>query len=278
MKAERPPIQSVLQAVEEAGALARTMQSRVSLSVKPDGTVVTETDISSHNLICKALARLTPDIPIISEEQPLAENQKILTSAPTFWAVDPLDVTANYAAGGNAYSINVALVENGVPTIGVLYFPGMEEMYFTGDDGKAYKQSGKETPRTIHVAPLHDGMQTAAIRPDTHATHAPASENTLKVIFTRGQRRACLVATGEATFCSERSGYRVWDSAATCAIIRAAGGAIQQHLGGELLYNVSIELPSYFVGHPELLRHLHAVTPEQPVNEIPVSPTKRKKA
>ncbi len=276
MNATRPPIEPLLASVQEAGALARTMQPRISLSVKQDGTVVTETDVSSHNLLCKALARITPDIPVISEEGSPAENEKILSSAPSFWAIDPLDVTANYAAGGNAYSINVALVAGGVPVLGVLYFPGMEELYYTGDDGKAYKQVDKETPRVIHVAPAHDGAQTAAVRPDTLPTHAPAEESTLKVIFTRGQRRACLVATGEATFCSERPGFRIWDSAATYAIIRAAGGAIEQHDGKSVMYNLSIELPAYFVGHPELLRHLHAVQPEQNINEIPS--TKRKKA
>jgi 3'(2'), 5'-bisphosphate nucleotidase len=277
MSASRPLIEPLLTAVHEAGALARTMQPRISLSVKQDGTVVTETDISSHNLLCKALARITPDVPVISEEHSLEENQKILKASSRFWAIDPLDVTANYAAGGNAYSINVALVENGVPVLGVLYFPGMEEMYFTGDDGRAYKQVGKELPRTIHVAPVHEGTQTAAVRPDTRATHAPLEENTLKVIFTRGQRRACLVATGEATFCSERAGFRIWDSAATYAIVIAAGGAIEEHGGGKVSYSSALDLPAYFVGHPELLRHLHAVQPEQNLNEIPVL-TKRKKA
>jgi 3'(2'), 5'-bisphosphate nucleotidase len=269
MKAQRPQVQPLLDSIMEAGALARTMQSRISLSVKPDGTVVTETDISSHNMLCKALAKLTPDIPVISEEQSSAENEQIMKSASLFWAIDPLDVTANYAAGGNAYSINVALVEDGVPVMGVLYFPGMEELYYTGDDGKAFKQLGKETPRAIHVAPLHDGTKTAAVRPNTQATHVAGNESTLKVIFTRGQRRACLVATGEATFCSERGGFRIWDSAATYAIITAAGGAIEQHNGEPVRYNTTIELPSYFVGHPELLRHLHAVQPEQPLSEIP---------
>lgn len=277
MTATRPSIEPLLASIQEAGALARTMQPRISLSVKQDGTVVTETDVSCHNMLCKALARVTPDIPVISEEGEQAQNEKILTSAPCFWAIDPIDVTANYAAGGNAYSINIALVDNGVPVLGVLYFPGMEELYYTGDDGKAYKQVNKERPRTIHVAPAHDGAQTAAVRPNTQPTHAPAEESTLKVIFTRGQRRACLVATGEATFCSERAGFRIWDSAATYAIIRAAGGVIEQHNGKPVMYNASLELPAYFVGHPELLRHLHAVQPEQNQGEVPLS-TKRKKA
>ncbi len=278
MKAVRPSIQPLLTAIQDAGALVRTMQPHISLSVKPDGTVVTEADISSHNLLCKTLAQLTPDIPIISEEQPLTENEQILAHAPLFWAIDPVDVTANYAAGGNAYSINIALIENGIPVLGVLYFPGIEELYFTGDDGKPYKQYADEPAQCIQVSPLHDGTQTAAVRPDTHATHAHEAKNTLNVIFTRGQRRACLVATGEATFCSEREGFRIWDSAATYAIVTAAGGAIEQHNGDAVCYNSSIELPAYMVGHPELLRHLHAVQPEHVIHEIPVTPTKRKKA
>lgn len=277
MKSETPPISSLVALLLEAGALARTMQSHVSLSVKPDGTVVTEADVSVHAMMCKALQKLTPEIPVISEEQ-AAEKNIALLAEPRFWTLDPIDVTANYAAGGNAYSINLALVQQGVPMLGLLLFPGLEELYYTGDDRKAYKQFSRETPRAIHVAPLQDGLQTAALRPDTHATHAPVSEHTLKVIFTRGQRRACLVATGEATFCSERAGFRIWDSAATFAIVTAAGGAVEQHDGSPILYDKALELPPYFVGHPELLRHLHMVRPERPINEILIDSTKRKKA
>jgi 3'-phosphoadenosine 5'-phosphosulfate (PAPS) 3'-phosphatase len=105
----------------------------------------------------------------------------------------------------------------------------------------------------------------------------PDSEQTLKVIFTRGQRRACLVATGEATFCSERAGFRIWDSAATYAIVHAAGGAMQKQDGTPLRYNEAIELPAYFVGHPNLLGHLHAVHAQE-TPETTTAPKKRKKA
>ncbi len=274
---ERPQVESLLAIARDAGALIKTMQRQVSLSVKSDGTVVTEADISAHNLIVKALARLTPAIAIISEEYPLSENDKILKNAMDFWLIDPLDVTANYAAGGNTYSINIALVRAGVPVLGVLFFPGLEELYYTGDDGKAYKQTGKDPARTIHVSPVQAGVKTAAVRPHDHATHIPVSENTLKVIFTRGQRRACLVASGEATFCSERSGFRIWDSAATYAIVHAAGGSIRKENGDMLSYNTSFELPAYFVGHPDLLSHLHAVKAGETTEE-PVTPKKRKNA
>jgi 3'(2'), 5'-bisphosphate nucleotidase len=272
----KPAIESILTIIREAGALARTMQRQVILSVKGDGTAVTETDISSHNMIMRGLARITPSIPVISEEQPLEQNAKILAENAVCWVVDPLDVTANYAAGGNAYSINIALMEKGVPVQGALYFPGLEELYYTGDDGKAYKQTGKEPARIIHVAPLPGGTKTAAVRPNEQATHRPVADNTLKIIFTRGQRRACLVATGEATFCSERAGFRIWDSAATYAIVTAAGGKLQKQDGAALRYNEGLELPAYFVGHPDLLGRLHEVAQE--TGTTPAPHTKRRKA
>jgi 3'(2'), 5'-bisphosphate nucleotidase len=278
MTATLPPIDAVLTIAREAGALVRTMQRDISLSVKPDGSVVTEADISAHNLITRALKRLTPDIPVISEEISEEENQKLLMEARDVWALDPLDVTANYAAGGNTYSINIARIIDGTPVLGVLFFPGLDELYYTGDDCKAYKQMGRDTPRAIHVAPVSSGIPTAALRPESRASHAPVSENTLKVIFTRGQRRACLVATGEATFSSEREGFRIWDSAPTYAIVMAAGGAIQKQDGSSLRYNVSLELPAYFVGHPDLLRHLHKVTPTDDITQTPLSHKKRKNA
>jgi len=278
MPSAHPPIESILSIAREAGALVKTMQRQVSLSVKQDSSVVTEADISANNLIIRSLKRLSPDIPIISEENPEAENQQTLASAADAWVIDPLDVTANYAAGGNTYSINIARVKNGVPVMGVLCFPGLEELYYTGANCKAYKQTGKDAPRVIHVAPVSAGTKTAAVSPHKHASHAPVAENTLKVIFTRGQRRACLVATGEATFSSERAGFRIWDSAATYAIVVAAGGAIQKQDGGDLLYNLSLELPAYFVGHPDLLGHLHKVEPDAALTETPVPAKKRKNA
>lgn len=278
MKATYPSILPLLAVLDEAGALARTMQSHVSLSVKPDGTVVTEADLSCHTMLSKALRQMTPDIPVLSEEQPLEQNRAILAEASCFWAVDPIDVTANYAAGGDAYSINVALVEEGTPVLGALYFPGMDELYYTGDDGRAYKRQGREVARTIHVAPLQqDGQQVAAVRPNGSPAHVPVSQGALRVIFSRGQRRACLVATGEATFCSERAGFRIWDSAATYAIIHAAGGAIEQQGGAPLRYNSTLELPAYMVAHPELLRHLRAI-PLQGADSPSTEDEKRKKA
>jgi 3'(2'), 5'-bisphosphate nucleotidase len=256
-----PPTESILSILREASALVLGLQDEIvripsRRHLKPDGSFVTEADLQSHQLIVRHLRALTPGIAIVAEEQPSDVNKTILNTGKEFWLLDSLDNTGDYATGGNNYSINLALVgQDGTPQRGALIFPGLGELYYTGDDGAAYKQHGEEQPQRIHVTEFalgpesenifHDDMKVAK-----HPAHPSHVEHylgkPLGFITSRGQRRACLVAMGEVVLCVENEGYYIWDTAPSAAILKAAGGDMFSLEDGEcLVFHRGLRLPSY---------------------------------
>lgn len=219
--------------------------------VKQDGSFVTDADIRSLEFIAKKLRALTPGIPIVAEEQPTDVNKTILEGKDTFWLVDSLDNTSDYALGGNNFSINIALInKQGLAEKGVLIFPGIDEIYYTGDDGKAYKQLGKSPAQLIRVIPFHAAVNEAILNVAHHPQRASGLSffmgQKLRFITSRGQRRACLVATGEVALCVENEGFYIWDTAPVAAILKAAGGGVYNLEDGEILtFHKGLRLPAY---------------------------------
>ncbi len=245
-----------------AGELVLSMQGTAKVERKEDGSNVTEADIAANALISKALSQLTPNIPVLAEENEKKINDHILKHVTDFWAVDPLDVTQSYIEGRDGYSINIALLENHVPILGVLLFPAKGECYFTGEDGFAYRQFLTATPEKIEVQSFDKlrqeganirSVMSIALRSRGNEDAINAKQKSINTIVTTGQHRACMVATGQALMCSEQEGFRLWDTAPTYAIVRAAGGDIRQNNGHTLQFNTGLVLPDYTVAHPSLL-------------------------
>lgn len=238
------------------------MQGTAKVTIKPDGSPVTEADLASNELICKALAELTPDIPVLAEENQKSVNMDVLVNSEHFWAVDPLDVTRSFIEGYDGYSINIALLKDYVPVLGVLIFPAKGECYFTGDDGKAYRQLLEARPEEIQVQSFDalrekganmKSMMSIALRQRGNEEAIATKQKSINTIVTTGQHRACMVACGQALMCSEQAGFRLWDTAPTYAIIRAAGGDIRQNNGQTLNFRCGLGLPEYTVAHTSLL-------------------------
>lgn len=245
----------------EAAALLLSMQQGVKVEIKPDGSPVTDADKCSNELIVGALRKLTPQIPVMAEENDAAENEAIFRDDGHFWSVDPLDVTNNYIQGGDGFSLNIALLENWVPVFGLLAFPAKSECYYTGADGQAYLQRAHLEPDPIHVRPFDPrdaafnprDILSVAMRERGNEDALSTRQHSIRTLVTTGQHRACLVARGEALMSSEAAGFRLWDSAPTFAILRAAGGECRQNDGHPLNFRESLALPEYTVGHTTLL-------------------------
>jgi 3'-phosphoadenosine 5'-phosphosulfate (PAPS) 3'-phosphatase len=253
---EKTPIEPVNDILREAGTIVMRLQDEIvrtpkKRQMKQDGSFVTDADIRSLEFIAKKLRALTPGIPIVAEEQPADVNKTILEGGKTFWLVDSLDNTGDYALGGNNFSINVALIgSDGLSKMGVLFFPGLGELYYTGDDGRAYKQDGKAAAQAIRVIPFNAAVSEEIMKVAHHPQRASGLSfflgQKLRFITTRGQRRACLVATGEVALCVENEGYYIWDTAPVSAILKAAGGGVFNLEDGEALsFNKGLRLPAY---------------------------------
>ena len=253
-------LQGALQTAQAAAELLLRLQGNVTAVQKPDGSLVTEADTLSNALIIEALRELTTDIPVLAEENSYDENASILGHAETYWTVDPLDVTGNYVQGGDGFSVNIALIREHVPILGVLIFPAKDECYYTGEDGNAYLRTKGET-RQLKVRPFQGNLLqmkprdilSVAIRERGNEDALHTRQNKIRALVTVGQHRACLVARGEALMSSEAAGFRAWDSAPTFAIVAAAGGELRQTDGYPLNFRDKLALPEYTVGHPTLL-------------------------
>jgi 3'(2'), 5'-bisphosphate nucleotidase len=236
------------------------LRGHINPVLKPDGSFVTEADIQANALLLDALHALTPDIPILAEENPKAENDAILGHTDTYWTVDPLDVTGNYVQGGDGFSVNIALIRAHVPVLGVLIFPAKDECYYTGSDGHAYLRHAGEIRQLqlktfdsefIRLHPRE--ILSIAMRERGNEDALEMKQNKIRTIVTTGQHRACMVARGDALMSSEAAGFRAWDSAPTFAILRAAGGELRQNDGQLLNFRDKLALPEYTVGHASLL-------------------------
>lgn len=255
MSSAFPDIGAILAIAKEAGATVRSMQKGIKLMIKPDGSPVTRADMESNRIILRELTKLTPGIGIVSEENDETINSDILTKQNCYWVVDPLDITTNYAAGGDKYSINIALIEDRKPVLGVLYFPALELVYYHDGGGKSFRKLGDNEPEALHVIDVMSKEVVAATRQGEHPM-LEMNARRIREVVSFGQHRACLVAEGVATFCTEQAGFCIWDTAATHAIIRAAGGDMVTLGGEEIYYDGIKQLPAYMVGHPAVLKAL----------------------
>ncbi|MEM6988812.1 MAG: inositol monophosphatase family protein, partial [Pseudomonadota bacterium] len=130
---------------------------------KSDDTPLTTADLEAHRDISSALAELTPDIPVLSEESAAGVPFSERNSWDTYWLVDPLDGTREFIKGSGEFSVNIALVRHSEPCLGVIYAPVLDLLYFAARGGGAWKvaKAGAD-PERIHVRKAPDDKVTVA--------------------------------------------------------------------------------------------------------------------
>jgi 3'(2'), 5'-bisphosphate nucleotidase len=237
-----------LAAVLAAGRIEMAhFNAGVRVEHKADQTPVTIADRLAEQVLVEALNRLYPKVPVVAEEAmtvgPLPDI------AGRFFLVDPLDGTRGFIEGRSEFTINVALVENGLPWFGLIYAPARAQLYLTLSPDTAAKV--RLEPKT-HLGGL-DALALVAMRTrpaDPHALKALTSQahlNAKTLRFLEGYRIAervalasslkfALLADGEADLYPRLGPTSEWDTAAGHAILRAAGGSVTRLDGVELSY------------------------------------------
>jgi 3'(2'), 5'-bisphosphate nucleotidase len=211
----------------EAGALIMACRAGgLFVENKHDNSPVTEADKQADALICHALRGLTPHIPIISEEG--TQDASVALSG-TFWCVDSLDGTKGFIRGEDNFTVNIGLIDNHVPVMGVIYLPATGWLYAgkMGDGASRVHPDG--TRQTIHVRTLlHTGV--TAVTSHRHASHEEqemaARYGVTQSIPMSSSVKFCRVAEGEADIYPRFGTTMEWDTAAGDAIVRAAGGMV----------------------------------------------------
>ncbi|MBE7184478.1 MAG: 3'(2'),5'-bisphosphate nucleotidase CysQ [Methylobacterium mesophilicum] len=209
--------------------------------LKSDASPVTEADTRAEAIILEGLRADYPAIPIVAEEESAAG--RVPATAEWFFLVDPLDGTREFLARNGDFTVNIALIENGAPTLGVIFAPASGEL-FGGASGlgafRAHVENGRSGPRAA-IATRSASPAPVAVASRSHGsaeTNEWLKRRSVENYVARGSSlKFCLLAAGEADLYPRFTRTMEWDTAAGDAILRAAGGTVHDLDGRPLRYN-----------------------------------------
>ena len=223
----------------------------ITVTQKDNNTPLTDADLAANKFIIGQLDCIDPEVPVCTEESCEASNEE-RKSWHTYWLVDPLDGTREFINQNGEFSVNIALIHNGIPILGVVHAPVLDITYWATQGGGAWKQSGEEEPRQISVREATDDQVTVAISWATQLS--PALQKFLdnlgehRELRMGGALKSCLVAEGRADVypCFGPTGE--WDTAAAQCIVEEAGGKMIDTQSNTLRYNTRDSLinPDFF--------------------------------
>jgi len=222
----------------EAGAAILDVYGRdFDVRSKRDASPVTDADERAETLILTALAKLTPEIPAVSEEA--AGRGQFPDVGHRFWLVDPLDGTKEFLSRNGEFTVNVGLIENGDPVLGVVFAPSLDRLFAGAIHLGAFtEQAGESRPIACRVAPS-TGITVVSSRShaDADALRSFLAGRCVASSTTAGSSlKFCLIATGEADIYPRLGRTMEWDTAAGHAVVVAAGGRVLQLNGKNLTY------------------------------------------
>ena len=213
---------------------------------KTDRTPLTQADMSSHDVICSRLARLTPDIPVLSEESAHIPYSTRKTWNQ-YWLVDPLDGTREFIKRNGEFTVNIALIRNNYPVLGVIYAPVMNLCYYAAQNEGAYKQGeGGNADLKLKAKTSHtDALVVAGSR--SHGNKRQQAfvskmGDQVEYIAIGSSLKFCLVAEGVADIYARFGPTCEWDSAAGQCILEEAGGRVTDTDFTRLRYNAKESL------------------------------------
>ncbi len=233
--------------------ILRFYSAGYDIQTKADQSPVTSADLAADHHIQTALQRLTPDIPVLSEESaevPYVERHKW----QTYWLVDPLDGTREFIKGNGEFSVNIALIHQEEPVLGAVYAPVMDDLYYAYRDGGAWKQNdATDSAQKIQV------RNTPSAGPTIARSRSRQTGPKLRAFLENlGQHeevnmgsalKSCLVAEGSADLYPRLGPTSEWDTGAAQCIVTEAGGQFTDTLMQPLRYNTKDSLinPPFFV-------------------------------
>ncbi|PWG62987.1 3'(2'),5'-bisphosphate nucleotidase CysQ [Sediminicurvatus halobius] len=220
------------------GEILNVYQGDFHVETKDDDSPLTAADRAAHACISLGLRELTPQVPVLSEEDGFPDFEE-RRHWPRYWLVDPLDGTKEFIKRNGEFTVNIALVEDGVPVLGVVHAPVLARSYLgvLGEGAERRDEGGRtriatralgDAPLTLVVSRSH---RDAAV--DRLLERLPACETT----SVGSSLKFCLVAEGLADLYPRFGPTSEWDTAAAQCLVEAAGGAVTRVDGTPLRYN-----------------------------------------
>jgi 3'(2'), 5'-bisphosphate nucleotidase len=264
----------VIDCAAEAGRkIMQVYTTDFAVTHKDDLTPLTHADLAAHQTICEGLRRLTPDLPMLSEESahiPFGER----AAWRRYWLIDPLDGTREFIKRNGEFTVNIALIDEQHPVLGVVYAPVTGLCYFASRGHGAYKQVPDALPQAIHTRRYMGGRCDVQGSTNVAGDRMPGatvvaasrshSGDSLRGFLARlgdheilsigSSLKSCLVAEGRADVYPRLGPTSEWDTAAAQCVVEEAGGRVTDTAMQTLRYNTKPELlnPYFFVsGDPE---------------------------
>lgn len=235
-------IQKVLAVAKIAGEAVADIYRRKDYRIqsKSDNSPVTEADLLSHHLIQEGLSSIDSSLPMISEEGQEVPFQ-VRSLWPRYWLVDPLDGTQEFIQGRSEFTINIALIENHVPVLGVVAVPMLNHYYWSTKGQAAYFQEGTRDPLIIQANckvqfPIRLVVSRRASQDSNWISLLERLEK-YEIMYCGSALKICWVAQGLADLYPRFGATGEWDTAAGQCILESAGGKLVDLSGQSLMYN-----------------------------------------
>ncbi|MGH8399184.1 MAG: 3'(2'),5'-bisphosphate nucleotidase CysQ [Gammaproteobacteria bacterium] len=244
-------------AVEAGAGILEVYATDFAVKLKTDHSPVTAADMAAHEIILRGLKRLTPDLPVLSEESKhLAFMER--SRWETYWLVDPLDGTKEFISRNGDFTVNIALVQRGEPLLGVVYIPVEKISYYGCMGVGAFRRDADGETRAIHV----QSLGTRPARVVASRSHRGelldgylAKLGPHKIVSRGSSLKFCLLAEGAADVYPRLGSTSEWDTAAGHAVLLAAGGHVIAVDGSPLSYNSKESLLNpHFIAYADASR------------------------
>ena len=230
-------VENLIDTFLSAGDLSLSLRAKgLKKEIKSDNTPVSNGDLEVNKYITNKIFEVTPDIPIISEEN---SDNKENSKLRDFWLIDPIDGTYGYINNLDEFTINAGLIINNKPVAGLINVPAKKRMFYSYGVGNAYELSGGKTinlsnNNNVNNRPITFISYSNKIKPEIQKIYQKIGVT--KNIKMKSSLKFCVVAAGEFDgYVAEPRAYE-WDIAAGHAILEHSGGTITDFDGNEILY------------------------------------------
>jgi len=226
-------------ALQAGEAIVKIYEKDFIVDFKDDKSPLTEADLKSNEIICDFLEKNYPNIPLMSEENKEVPYE-IRKDWEYYWCIDPIDGTKEFIKKNGEFTVNIALIYNNIPVLGVVYAPALDEMYYAKKGEGAYK-NGVKLPLNTNSQPKEKLFVVASkshLSPETQEFINNLDAKEIVQISKGSSLKLCMVADGSADIYPRLAPTMEWDTAAADTIVREAGKMTYQVPSNEpLIYN-----------------------------------------
>jgi len=239
----------VIRVADEASdRVLHIYQSDFKVSYKEDESPITAADIASHEIIVRGLRNISRDIPILSEESVAAPWEE-RRHWRRFWLIDPIDGTRDFTQRTGEFTVNIAMIEDGVPVMGVVTAPALKEAFWGVKGEGAHKRDRTGLIHRIRVAEPGEVKRVVAsknhLNDETRAFIDSLGEH--QTVQAGSSLKFCRIAEGHADIYPRMGPTSEWDTGAAHAVLRAAGGDVRSLDGLTLQYGKKDVLNPHFI-------------------------------